>query len=98
MEREDLRMDLEKIIPIEEIEDAFLYQRKIHGEDRGNFSELIGKKFLETQGQPFVQQNQSFSYGGVLRGMHFQERNPQGKLVTAAYGAALDVMLDLREE
>lgn len=83
---------------LDEIDGAFYVKRTIHEDNRGFFSEVLSKDLIDSRGLEFVQQNQSFSYGGVLRGMHFQTSNPQGKLVTALYGVFLDVIYDLRED
>lgn len=83
--------------PLSEIDGAFVVIRKVRQDHRGNFSELYREGLLEeTIGAKFVQANQSFSDFGVLRGLHFQRANPQGKLVTSLFGEVLDVMLDLR--
>lgn len=80
--------------PISEIQDAFMYLRKVHVDDRGSFNEVLRDNI---RGLPkFVQQNTSLSYGGVLRGMHAQKKNPQGKLVSCVYGTILDVVFDIR--
>lgn len=74
---------------------------RIFNDERGFFFESYQKKLFADNGVPFdfVQDNQSFSAKGVLRGLHFQ-REPfaQGKLVRVITGRALDVVVDLREE
>lgn len=82
--------------PLKEINGAFVVLRKIHEDSRGNFSE-VGRDDI-IPGVEFVQSNCSFSHGGVLRGMHIQGENPQGKLVTCVFGEILDVGIDLRPE
>lgn len=70
----------------------------VFGDDRGFFMETYhSAKFAELGiPQPFVQDNHSRSARGVLRGLHFQEPNPQGKLVRAVTGAIFDVAVDIR--
>lgn len=73
---------------------------RIFEDDRGFFFESYQRKLFHDNGIPvdFVQDNQSFSKKGVLRGLHFQ-KSPfaQGKLVRVIIGKALDVAVDLRE-
>lgn len=72
---------------------------RIFGDERGFFLESYHKKAFSEIGIPFdfVQDNQSLSSTGVLRGLHFQrEPNAQGKLVRVIMGKALDVAVDLR--
>lgn len=65
---------------------------------RGLFFESYNKKFLHHAGinYDFVQENTSFSHKHVIRGLHFQYRFPQGKLITLLAGSILDVVVDLR--
>jgi dTDP-4-dehydrorhamnose 3,5-epimerase len=82
------------------INDLFVIQPKIFEDERGYFYESYSKALFEKNGiiTDFVQDNQSLSQKGVLRGLHFQ--NPpyaQGKLVRAIKGAILDVAVDLRK-
>jgi dTDP-4-dehydrorhamnose 3,5-epimerase len=69
-------------------------------DDRGSFLELWHKERYELAGIPgeFVQDNLSVSRGGVIRGLHYQYPNSQGKLVTVHSGAVLDVAVDIRRE
>lgn len=70
-------------------------------DDRGFFFESYNRAFFEANGLPvdFVQDNQSFSTKGVLRGLHFQNAPyAQGKLVRVISGKVLDVAVDLRED
>ena len=79
--------------------DLFSIQPKIFGDNRGYFLERFNSKVLESalgQSINFVQQNESHSSMGVLRGMHYQTTNPQSKLVTVIKGSVLDVAVDLR--
>jgi dTDP-4-dehydrorhamnose 3,5-epimerase len=84
-----------------EIPDVKVIQPDVFEDDRGYFYESYNKLNLGRQGIPadFVQDNQSCSVKGVLRGLHFQ--NPpyeQGKLVRVVQGAVQDVAVDLRKE
>ena len=71
---------------------------KIFSDNRGAFWETWNLKTFETAGLPatWVQDNFSVSKKNVLRGIHYQVIQPQGKLVRAAFGAVLDVAVDLR--
>lgn len=70
----------------------------VHGDDRGYFMETYSQRDMEEAGLniPFVQDNQSMSTKGVLRGLHFQKQYPQTKLVRAIKGSVFDVAVDLR--
>ena len=70
----------------------------VHGDNRGYFMETYSQRDMEEAGLniPFVQDNQSMSVKGVLRGLHFQKQYPQGKLVRAIKGRVFDVAVDLR--
>ena len=70
----------------------------IHGDSRGYFMETYNKRDLEEEGlnMEFVQDNQSMSTKGVLRGLHFQKHYPQGKLVRVIKGKVFDVAVDIR--
>jgi len=83
------------------IEGFLVIKPKIFGDDRGHFFESWSKESFTENGLDldFVQDNQSLSSKGVLRGLHFQ--NPpfaQGKLVRVIKGAVLDVVVDIRKE
>lgn len=67
-------------------------------DSRGYFTETYCKKDFEESGiiADFVQDNQSFSRKNVIRGLHFQKKNPQVKLVRVLSGAVFDVVVDLR--
>ncbi len=73
-------------------------QPKIFGDSRGYFFESYSERDFFEAGltMKFVQDNQSMSTKGVLRGLHFQTRNPQGKLVRVLQGKVYDVAVDLR--
>lgn len=70
----------------------------IRGDARGFFLEMFQQELYSEIGisTPFVQDNFSRSAHGVVRGLHFQINNPQGKLVTCINGSVLDVVVDLR--
>lgn len=70
----------------------------VHGDRRGYFMETYSLRDMEEAGisVPFVQDNQSMSTKGVLRGLHFQKHFPQTKLVRVIRGAVFDVAVDLR--
>lgn len=81
------------------IPDLVEFIPKIFRDERGIFFESFRQEILEKQGikKTFVQDNQSFSYKNVLRGIHFQKKpHEQGKLVRVVVGKALDVAVDLR--
>ncbi len=82
------------------IKDLYLYQPDVFGDDRGYFMESYNQKTMNDLGLDavFVQDNESKSKKGVLRGIHFQTRNPQGKLVRCSQGTIYDVAVDLRPE
>ena len=71
---------------------------KRFGDDRGWFAEVFNRNSFQQAGLPstFVQDNQSFSRKGVLRGLHYQLGRPQGKLVRVLSGHIWDVAVDLR--
>jgi dTDP-4-dehydrorhamnose 3,5-epimerase len=71
---------------------------KIYRDDRGTFSETFNLQRLAEAGLPtnWVQDNFSTSRRNVLRGIHYQVKQPQGKLVRVTHGAVLDVAVDLR--
>ena len=72
----------------------------VHGDARGYFMETYNQKDMEEAGltMQFVQDNQSSSTKGVLRGLHFQKEFPQGKLVRVVKGSVFDVAVDLRSD
>lgn len=71
----------------------------VHPDSRGFFAEIYNERDFAAAGltMRFVQDNQSASSRGVLRGLHFQTRHPQGKLVYALKGSVFDVAVDLRK-
>ncbi len=81
------------------IPDVKILEPKVFGDARGFFMESFNEKvFRELTGVtlPFVQDNHSRSSRGVLRGLHYQVRQPQGKLVRVVRGAVFDVAVDIR--
>ncbi|NKF07426.1 dTDP-4-dehydrorhamnose 3,5-epimerase [Clostridium gasigenes] len=80
------------------IKDLYIIEPKVFGDDRGYFMETYSKRDFYEAGltMEFVQDNESKSKKGVLRGMHFQTKNTQGKLVRVTQGAVYDVAVDLR--
>ena len=81
------------------IEGLCIITPKKHGDDRGYFMETYNANDMKEAGLDylFVQDNQSMSSKGVLRGLHFQKKYPQMKLVRAIRGEVFDVAVDLRE-
>lgn len=80
------------------LEDVKLLRPQRFGDDRGWFAEVFNAKRYEEAGLParFVQDNQSVSRRGVLRGLHYQVVQPQGKLVRCLAGKIWDVAVDIR--
>lgn len=82
------------------IPDVMLIEPKVFGDSRGIFFESFNQRaFNEATGtsHQFVQDNHSRSVKGVLRGLHYQMQQPQGKLVRVVQGAVFDVAVDLRK-
>ncbi|RLL49167.1 dTDP-4-dehydrorhamnose 3,5-epimerase [Mariprofundus sp. EBB-1] len=82
---------------------VLIIEPKVFGDARGFFLETFHKQRYEAAGIPlkgseFVQDNHSRSSKGVLRGLHFQLENPQGKLVSAGTGAVFDVAADVNPD
>jgi dTDP-4-dehydrorhamnose 3,5-epimerase len=77
-----------------------LIQPQRYGDSRGWFAEVFNQSTFAAAGLPtqFVQDNQSFSTKGVLRGLHYQLGKPQGKLVRVLSGHIWDVAVDLRRD
>jgi dTDP-4-dehydrorhamnose 3,5-epimerase len=82
------------------LRDVKLIQPKLFGDNRGWFGEVFNAEKFVVDGLPgeFVQDNQSFSVRGVLRGLHYQLGKPQGKLVRCIAGHIWDVAVDLRRD
>jgi dTDP-4-dehydrorhamnose 3,5-epimerase len=86
------------------IKDLVIIEPTVFGDNRGYFMETYNSEFnpyikhLDGSPATFVQDNQSRSKKGVLRGLHFQKNNPQGKLVRVIEGEVFDVAVDLRKD
>ncbi|OGR00775.1 MAG: dTDP-4-dehydrorhamnose 3,5-epimerase, partial [Deltaproteobacteria bacterium RIFOXYD12_FULL_50_9] len=81
------------------IPDLLLIEPKVFGDERGFFLESFNRrKFAEFTGRDvdFVQDNHSRSAKNVLRGLHYQIQQPQGKLVRVVQGSVFDVAVDIR--
>ena len=80
------------------IEGLYIIQPTVHGDSRGYFTETYNQRDMQEAGldMTFVQDNQSMSVKGVLRGLHYQKQFPQGKLVRVIKGRVFDVAVDLR--
>lgn len=81
------------------IPDVLLLEPTVHGDERGYFMETFRKQHFVKRGidLEFVQDNQSRSVQGTLRGLHYQLRHPQGKLARALSGELFDVAVDIRK-
>jgi dTDP-4-dehydrorhamnose 3,5-epimerase len=81
------------------IPDVILIEPKVFGDERGYFFESWNERTLKALGidVTFVQDNHSKSAKNVLRGLHYQIKNPQGKLVRVVAGEVYDVAVDLRK-
>lgn len=81
-----------------EIPEVIIIEPKVHGDHRGFFMETFRQQEFEQAGisSNFVQDNHSKSTQGILRGLHYQIQNPQGKLVRVVVGEVYDVAVDLR--
>ena len=82
------------------IQGLCLIQTAVHGDSRGYFMETYNQRDMSEAGIDvvFVQDNQSMSRKGVLRGLHFQKQYPQTKLVRVIKGEVFDVAVDLRAD
>ena len=80
------------------IEGLYIIEPQVFGDSRGYFMETYSLRDMQAAGldMHFVQDNQSMSTKGVLRGLHFQKEHPQGKLVRVIKGRVFDVAVDLR--
>lgn len=78
---------------------VLVFQPTMHADDRGFFMETFRSSHFATRGLEFdfVQDNQSHSIKGTLRGLHFQRERPQGKLVRVLSGEVFDVAVDIRK-
>lgn len=81
------------------IKGVYIIEPTVFGDDRGYFMETYNQNEFKESGLDlnFVQDNQSKSTKGVLRGLHFQYNHPQGKLVRVINGEVFDVAVDLRK-
>ncbi|ACK69927.1 dTDP-4-dehydrorhamnose 3,5-epimerase [Gloeothece citriformis PCC 7424] len=87
-----------KVIPTE-IPDVLIIEPKVFGDDRGFFYESFTEKVFKDKTEVdthFVQDNHSRSLKNVLRGLHYQIKQPQGKLVRVVLGEVFDVAVDIR--
>lgn len=86
------------IEPLSVLHEVLQITPDVYGDERGHFMEVYNAAAFEAAGLPhtFVQDNLSRSIAGVVRGLHFQNPTPQGKLVRAVHGAILDVAVDIR--
>lgn len=77
---------------------VFVLEPRVFGDERGFFLESYNRQMMADAGinEDFVQDNHSLSSRNVLRGLHYQLTNPQGKLVRVALGEILDVAVDMR--
>ncbi len=82
------------------IEGLYIIEPSVFGDERGYFMETYNQKDMVEAGLDlsFVQDNQSMSVKGVLRGLHYQKEHSQGKLVRVISGTVFDVAVDLRKE
>lgn len=88
-----------KVIPTE-IPDVLIIEPQVYGDDRGFFLESFNQKDFREKAvvnTTFVQDNHSMSLKNVLRGLHYQIPNPQGKLVRVVSGSVFDVAVDARK-
>ena len=81
------------------IPDVKLLEPQVFGDERGFFMETFRDEWFRENvcGRTFVQENHSKSVKGVLRGLHYQTENTQGKLVRVVAGAVFDVAVDMRK-
>ncbi len=82
------------------IEGLYVIEPTVFGDSRGYFMETYNQNDFHEHGldMVFVQDNQSMSTKGVLRGLHFQKQYPQGKLVRVVRGSVFDVAVDMRSD
>ena len=88
-----------KVTPLA-IPDVLLIEPKVFGDERGFFFESFNQQAFNAAtgtNHQFVQDNHSRSVRGVLRGLHYQIQQPQGKLVRVVQGAVFDVAVDIRK-
>jgi len=82
------------------IDDVKIIQPQVFGDERGFFMETYRASIMDdlTGGKPFVQDNHSKSTKGILRGLHYQLQQTQGKLVRIVQGTVFDVAVDMRKD
>lgn len=88
-------------VSVTDVAGAIIIEPKVFGDNRGFFLETFqADRYREEAGidLDFVQDNHSRSSKGVLRGLHFQKTNPQGKLVRVVRGEVFDVAVDIRKD
>ncbi len=81
------------------LDGLLLLEPKILGDERGYFFETYNERLYQANGIAlrFVQDNESYSHLGILRGLHYQLKHPQGKLVRVVNGEVFDVAVDIRQ-
>jgi dTDP-4-dehydrorhamnose 3,5-epimerase len=82
------------------IPDVKIIETPVYGDERGFFLETYRASLMDelTGGKPFVQDNHSKSAQGILRGLHYQSQQTQGKLLRVIEGAVFDVAVDMRKD
>lgn len=82
------------------LKDVVCFEPKVFGDERGYFMETWRTSWFENLGikADFVQDNHSLSRKGILRGLHYQIKQPQGKLVRVTRGEVFDVAVDVRRQ
>ena len=78
------------------MEEPIIISNKSYNDDRGYFKELYNKKSTTLAHYNFVQDNISYSKKGIIRGLHYQFKKSQTKLISVLFGEIFDVMVDLR--
>lgn len=81
-----------------ELPGLIILRPNTYADHRGSFVETWREDSYKELGMSFVQDNQSRSKRGVLRGLHYQKQNPQGQLVWASEGEVFDVCVDIRKD
>ena len=88
-----------------ELAEVLVFEPQVFGDERGFFKETFRQSYFDAcftarglEPPVFVQENQSRSQHNVLRGLHFQQRKPQGKLVRVCAGSIFDVAVDIRAD
>lgn len=86
------------LTPSSVFNDVYIIEPRLYEDERGFFMETFRQEWLDdlTGGAVFVQDNHSASHQGVLRGLHYQLEQPQGKLVRVVAGSVFDVIVDMR--